>query len=91
MKIDDFDMSKPKNRKRIRAELRKCKIELSNFPRSSNWREIIQACDLAHNGDELNPENVGYNILQTMRSIELLDEKPEIRSINHHLHQGFDH
>lgn len=88
MKIDDFDMTKAKNRKRIRADLRKCKIELSNFPRSSNWKEVIQACDLAHNGNELNPENVGYNILQTMRSIELLDEK---NSPNYSIHNITQH
>ena len=37
--------------------------------------------ELRHEGD----------FFPLIRVIELLDEKPEIRSINHHLHQGFDH
>ena len=37
--------------------------------------------ELRHEGD----------FFPLLRVIELLDEKPEIRSINHHLHQGFDH
>ena len=81
MKIEDFDLTKAKNRKRIRQEKRKCEIEISHFPTSSNVEEIILTCDRFEENQEVTPENTGYNILQSMRTLGLIDSQNKKMSL----------
>ena len=88
MKIEDFDTTKPKIRKRLRSEKRSCEMEISNFPRSSNIDDILFSCELLHSGQEITHEIIGknsyqsvYPILQTMRTIGLTDEENNSKDI----------
>ena len=57
MKIEDYDMSKPRNRKRMRAIRRKSEIDISEFPRSSSLTDIITCCEkLYQNQDKIDPK-----------------------------------
>ena len=70
--INDFDLSKPKNRRRISKERKKCEIELKEFPNSSNIDKLIATCYRIIND---NSDDVAYDILRTLRSLRLLDEE----------------
>ena len=59
MKIEDYDMSKPRNRKRMRAIRRKSEIDISEFPRSSSLSDIITCCEKLYQNQEVYPEDIG--------------------------------
>lgn len=75
LKINDFDLSKPKNRKRMRQEQKKCQIELKNFPNSSNVERLISTCYSLVDEDDESSEYIPYDILRTLRSLNLVTDQ----------------
>tara|TARA_B100001250_G_C19805460_1_gene793092 strand:- start:31 stop:3201 length:3171 start_codon:yes stop_codon:yes gene_type:complete len=82
MKIEEFDTSKPKNRQRIRALQRRCEISISEFPRSSNFQEIIKTCEILGQGNHPTPEQIGRSseqgvkhVLHTLRTLGIIDRE----------------
>ena len=80
MKIEDFDLKKRRNRTRLNALKKECKISISTFPRSSKFEDIIICCDLIRKGKIINPEDIGRigeksleDLLQTMKLFNLID------------------
>ena len=75
MKIDDFDLSNSRNRKRIRQEQKKCQIELKNFPNSSNIGSLISTCYSLVDENNNPPKDIPYDLLRTLRTLRLLDDE----------------
>lgn len=80
MKIEDYDMSKPRNRKRMREIQRKSEIDISEFPRSSSLTDIITCCEKLYQNQEVYPEDIGRSgeksiedVFHTMKLMNLLD------------------
>ncbi|KDQ05765.1 hypothetical protein BOTBODRAFT_49713 [Botryobasidium botryosum FD-172 SS1] len=82
MKLDDYDLSKANNRKRIRALQRRCEISISEFPRSSNFQEIIETCEILGQGNHPTPEQIGRSseqgvnhVIHTLRTLGIIDQE----------------
>nr|ANV79213.1 hypothetical protein [uncultured Candidatus Thalassoarchaea sp.] len=80
MKITDFDLTKRKNRTRLNALKKECKIVISIFPRSCKFEDIIICCDLLKDNKIIKAEDIGKSneksvedLHHTMRLFELLD------------------
>ena len=88
MKIDDFDLRRRKNRKRLRAEQRQCEIPISNFPKSSDCDKIIDICNDIEHLTILGPSNRIRHLADDEDS-DLLDKEnshcPIIKLLEHDL------
>ncbi len=85
MKLDDYDLSKANNRKRIRALQRRCEISISEFPRSSNFQEIIETCEILGQGNHPTPEQIGRSseqgvnhVIHTLRTLGIIDQEKNL-------------
>ena len=82
MKINDFDLSKKKNRTRINAMRKKCEMPIGLFPRSSSFEDIVICCDLLSQEESITPERINKsgiksieNLHHTMKLFGLLDSE----------------
>jgi len=80
MKINDFDLSKRKNRTRINAIRKKCEMPIGLFPRSSSFEDIVICCELLSKGESITPERIKKsgeksveNLFHTMKLFRILD------------------
>ena len=86
MKINDFDLSKRKNRTRINAMRKKCEMPIGLFPRSSSFEDIVTCCDLLSQGESISPEIINKsgiksieNLHHTMKLFGLIDSELKLQ------------